>query len=318
MKKLIGSLVILALLPIVYMVGCGSKSSPSSPGGSTETPVVSTTPTASPTITLTRTITPTPTITITRTITVTRTVTATPTITETPTVSATPTETPTVTATPLSYKSTTVAVAPSLGEAGTYAVLSSTAISNTGNSSVCGGSVGDPPATYTGLNSMSCGAVLTVADTSDATQAITDLEAAYSACSTTTQPSGFTLTGDLGGYTIYPGLYTCGAALAISGSVTLDGTGVTNPIFVFQIGAALTTASAATGTVTASQVVLVNVPAANVYWSVGSATLGTYSVFQGNILSSAAIVVDTGATLTGRALCSAAGLTLDTDTVTAP
>jgi hypothetical protein len=59
--------------------------------------------------------------------------------------------------------------------------------------------------------------------------------------------------------------------------------------------------------------------ASNVYWVVGSsATLGTYSALQGNILAMASITVTTGVTLEGRALARTAAVTLDSDTITVP
>jgi hypothetical protein len=218
-------------------------------------------------------------------------------------------------------QSTQAAAAPSLGtEAVNYAVLSDTSITAGTGATVCNGDAGVPTGdSITGT--MVCGSVNTTIDDADATQALTDLENAYSNLSTTAQPGGYTLPGDIGGYTIDPGLYTSGSSLGITGVVTLNANGITNPVFVFQIASALTTASAGTGTITASQVVLGSgVSAANVYWYVGAATtLGTYSVFQGNILSYAEIHVETGATMTGRALCENAVVALDTDsTVTRP
>jgi hypothetical protein len=59
--------------------------------------------------------------------------------------------------------------------------------------------------------------------------------------------------------------------------------------------------------------------AKNVFWQVASsATLGTNSIFQGNIIALQAITLDTGATLTGRALARNAAVTLDSNTVTVP
>ena len=49
-----------------------------------------------------------------------------------------------------------------------------------------------------------------------------------------------------------------------------------------------------------------------------SATLGTYSIIQGNILAQASITVTTGVTVEGRALARAAAVTLDSDTITVP
>jgi hypothetical protein len=59
--------------------------------------------------------------------------------------------------------------------------------------------------------------------------------------------------------------------------------------------------------------------AANVYWQVGtSATLGTTSIFKGNILAQAAITMQTGATLDGRALTQIEAVALDSNAVTVP
>jgi hypothetical protein len=57
--------------------------------------------------------------------------------------------------------------------------------------------------------------------------------------------------------------------------------------------------------------------ACNVYWQVGSsATLGTNSVFKGNILALTSITITTGVNLQGRALARNGAVTLDTDVIT--
>jgi hypothetical protein len=59
--------------------------------------------------------------------------------------------------------------------------------------------------------------------------------------------------------------------------------------------------------------------AANIFWQVGSsATLGTGSSFNGNILAQDSITVTTGAALNGRALARTGAVTLDTNVVTSP
>jgi len=59
--------------------------------------------------------------------------------------------------------------------------------------------------------------------------------------------------------------------------------------------------------------------AANIYWQVGSsATLGTYSVFKGNILAMASITVTTGASVEGRLLARTGAVTLDTNVALMP
>jgi hypothetical protein len=187
----------------------------------------------------------------------------------------------------------------------TYAVLSSSSITDAGSSTVCGGVIGAPSITG---DAFVCGSNGTTIDTADVSQAEIDLTAAIASVGAMT--GGAALPADLGGYTIYPGLYTSSSALEISangGIVTLAGDGIHPNVFIFQVSTALTTASA-TGTTPLSQVVLGSgVTPDDVYWVVGAATtLGTYSVFQGNILSYAAITVGGYATVNGRALCQTA------------
>jgi hypothetical protein len=98
-----------------------------------------------------------------------------------------------------------------------------------------------------------------------------------------------------------------------SGNVTLDAQGDSNAVFLFQMGSTLTTGSG-------TQVVLSGgAKAANIYWQVGSsATLGTNSIFKGNILAQESITLTTGATLKGRALTQTAAVTLDDSVITVP
>jgi hypothetical protein len=102
--------------------------------------------------------------------------------------------------------------------------------------------------------------------------------------------------------------------LAISsGDLTLDAQGDTNAVFIFQMGSTLTTTSG-------RQIVLTGgAQAANIVWQVGSsATLGTSSVFEGNILAYASITATTGATVQGRLLAQTGAVTLDANTITIP
>jgi hypothetical protein len=103
--------------------------------------------------------------------------------------------------------------------------------------------------------------------------------------------------------------------LGITGTLTLDGGGNPNAVWIFQVATALTTLSS-------SNIVLAGgAQAHNIFWQVGSsATLGTNSTFNGSILTgSGSITLATGATLNGRALAQAAGaVTLDTNMVNVP
>ena len=93
----------------------------------------------------------------------------------------------------------------------------------------------------------------------------------------------------------------------------LDGGGDPSTVFIFQTDSMLITGSSST-------VSLINsAQECNVFWQVGSsATLGTGSVFVGNILALTSITVTTGVTVHGRALARTGAVTLDTDTFSAP
>jgi hypothetical protein len=117
------------------------------------------------------------------------------------------------------------------------------------------------------------------------------------------------LTGqDLGGKTLTTGVYCFTTSAQLTGILHLSGPGV----FIFRIGSTLTTASGSSVALEATA------EACNVFWQVGSsATLGTNTAFQGNILALASITMNTGATLAGRALARNGAVTLDTNTTDA-
>ena len=70
-------------------------------------------------------------------------------------------------------------------------------------------------------------------------------------------------------------------------------------------------------TITGTEVVLEgDADPCNIFWQVGSsATLGTDSIFKGNILALASITVTTGADVEGRVLARNAAVTLDTNDI---
>jgi uncharacterized protein (TIGR03437 family) len=140
-----------------------------------------------------------------------------------------------------------------------------------------------------------------------AAQAQADLTTAYNdAAGRSVAP--ITVSGNIGGLTLAPGLYKSTSSLAISsGNLTLDAQGNANAVWIFQIASTLTTTSG-------RQVILANgANPANIFWQVGSsATIGTTSVFQGNILAAVSISMLTGSTLSGRALAIGGAVSVDT------
>jgi hypothetical protein len=120
------------------------------------------------------------------------------------------------------------------------------------------------------------------------------------------------IVANLGGTTKTAGVYCTASGIGVTGTLTLDGGGNPNSVFVFQAGSDLTTAG---------DIVLINgAQAANVYWQVGtSATIGTASQWKGNILAHVSITMVTNAKLVGRALARTGAVTLGTNnTITLP
>jgi hypothetical protein len=200
------------------------------------------------------------------------------------------------------------ATGPSLGTALNFAVLAGSTITNTGPTVVTGNLGLDPGSAVTGFPP---GVVTGASHVSDAVavQAQNDLVTGYTEAANA--PTTSDLTGlDLGGMNLTPGVYKFDSSAQLTGPLTLSGDG----IFIFQIGSTLTTASNST-------VLLTNgAQACGVYWQVGSsATLGSATQFQGNLMALTSITMVTGANiLTGRALARNGALTLDSNQITPP
>lgn len=145
----------------------------------------------------------------------------------------------------------------------------------------------------------------------NAANAQSDLTTAYKDASERTNPAS--ILGDLGGLTLYPGLYGTAGAISITGDLTLDAQGNTSAIFIFQVGTTLTTASG-------GNVILANgASAANIFWQVGSSCeFGSTSSFMGTVMAHTLIAFDSGAVLTGRALSETGEVTLIGNTITNP
>jgi hypothetical protein len=196
-----------------------------------------------------------------------------------------------------------------LGDAASYAVLSGTSVGNTvsapgaphttlrGDLGVLANTqpTGFPPGVVTGVSRigpMAAGA------------AHADLVTAYNEVAA--RPAGAALAGALADTTISPGLHTVAGAVSNTTTVTLDGGGNPNAVFVFQINGAMAMAAG-------SRVILVNgAQASRVFWQVnGAGSVGANAEFAGTLMASAAVAVGNGTTFNGRALARDGALTLD-------
>lgn len=199
---------------------------------------------------------------------------------------------------------------PSLGTAQTFSVLAGETVTNTGPSTLSGDLGVHPGSAITGFPP---GLVLppgaTHAGDTVAAQAQKDVGAAYdvlagSPC--TSDKSG----QNLGGQTLTAGVYCFSSNALLTGTLVLDARFDANAVFIFQVVSKLT---AETG----ASVRLINgASPCNVFWQVGSsATIGTRASFAGNILALTSIALQTGASLSGRALARNGATTLDSNPI---
>ncbi|HSL38355.1 MAG TPA: ice-binding family protein [Arthrobacter sp.] len=197
-----------------------------------------------------------------------------------------------------------------LGTAAGYSVLGGTTVTNTGPTTLAGDLGVNPGSAITGFKPGLVAGAIHAAD-AQALQAQSDLATAYDDAAGRAMTAS--VAGDLVGKTLTPGVYKSSGPLSVSGALTLNGQGNPNSVFIFQVASTLTTA-------TASSIVLTNsAQACNIYWQVGSsATLGTASTFNGNILALTSITATTGTTVQGRALARNGQVALDTNVFTMP
>jgi hypothetical protein len=122
------------------------------------------------------------------------------------------------------------------------------------------------------------------------------------------QPCDAPLPADLTGLALTPGTYCSDGAVALSGTLTLDGEGV----FVFRIVGTFVTAAG-------SSVVLVNgASACNVFYGVeSSVNFGAGSLVQGTVISPTNISLGAGAGIYGRAIAINGTVTMDTNVIRA-
>ena len=205
-------------------------------------------------------------------------------------------------------------VAPSLGAAQSFAVLSGTAsVSNTGASVLNGdlgtsglfGIVGFPPGSRTGTthNADALAGQAQLDAITAPTSALINLQG--QPCS---DSAGATI---LGVATLLTGVHCFTSSLGLTGTLTLDAQGNPNAVFIIKVGSSLTSGAG-------SVVQLRNgAQACNVFWATTlDASVGVGATFVGNILAGRDIAALTAAHLFGRALAGRA-ITLDTNVVDA-
>lgn len=199
---------------------------------------------------------------------------------------------------------------PPLGSAQTYGILAGSTVTCAGPVGTISADVGLwPGSAVTGFPTC------TISGTQNTANAVAqtaqgELTTAYNTLAG--KACGTTLSADLGGTTLAPGVYCSLSSQGLTGTVTLDGQGNTNATFVIQVSSALTVAGSVS--------LIGGAQAKNVWWQVGSsATIGTGSVMKGNIVAFTSITLNDNATLLGRALARNGAVTMGSNnTITLP
>jgi hypothetical protein len=211
----------------------------------------------------------------------------------------------------------------SLGEAGSFAILSKSGITDVYRSAVVG-NVGTSPITGAALL-LTCGEVsgniytvdvagplpCALNDSTFLTTVVGDMGFAYNDAAGRLSPDFTELgAGEIGGLTLTPGLYKWTTDLMITTDVTLSGG--PNDVWIFQVAGTLNQANS-------TRVTLANgAQAKNIFWQVaGATTIGTNAHFEGVVLGKTMIAVNTGASVNGRLLAQTA-VTLQMNAITEP
>jgi hypothetical protein len=195
------------------------------------------------------------------------------------------------------------AQAPNLGTAANFVLFSSNgAVSNTGLSQVTG-NVGTNNGSSTAFGNVN--GVMHDNDGASA-QCATDVLAAYNQLNALV-PTFFPAPLLGNGQVLNAGIYSISGNASLNLDLILDGQSNSNAVFVIQIQGALSTAAS-------SKVKLINgALACNVFWKVeGQVTMASGSTMRGTIIANnAAINLNAGDTLEGRALSTTGAVSID-------
>ena len=158
-----------------------------------------------------------------------------------------------------------------------------------------------------------------------ATQARLDAQTAYNKLSPALLPGGNMAFAQLGGLTLFPGVYKSpsGSFLLTGNNLTLDAQGDANAVWVFQAASSLTVGDAA---VPRSVILINGAQAKNVYWQIGSTAIINPSgggTMVGTIIASSGIAISTVGnvaivTLNGRAIGLNASVTMTNTVINVP
>jgi hypothetical protein len=194
-----------------------------------------------------------------------------------------------------------------------FALFTSTgAVSNAGISTI-NGHVGTNVGALTGFGSPSTLTGTAFAPGLITAQAVIDVQYLYNQL-LAAPPTIAHIPAFGSGETVLPGIYAIAGAGSLAGTLTLDGQGNHDAVFVFKFGGAFTTGAT-------SNVILVGgAEACNVYWiSAGAISMGASTHMKGTLISSpGAVSMAAGGILEGRLLSTTGAIAISGATITNP
>ena len=198
----------------------------------------------------------------------------------------------------------------SLGSSSDLAVLAGSSVTSTGATVITGDLALSPGSSIGGFPPGILNGTQHINDAT-ANQGKLDLTAAYNDAAGRTSTDIVTLSGNIGGLTLTPGLYKSTSSLSISsGDLTFDAKGNSSAVFIIQIASSFTTTSGRKVILSGGAL------ASNIFWQVGSsATFGTTSVMKGTVMAMQSITLNTGAKIDGKVLARTGGITMAGNTI---
>lgn len=183
-----------------------------------------------------------------------------------------------------------------------FAVVAGATVTNSGYSKIYGDLALSPGSAVTGFPP---GEVIGTAHVTDGAAAACMGDLAIAITNANSRPADSTMSGELGGMTLPPGVYKSDGMFSITGTLYLDGQNDPNAAWIFIMATSLQVN-------TGGSVVMLNYnnTAVNVWWSCGErADILTSAKMQGTVMAHQSIAVRTGAT-TGPLMANIGEVTL--------
>lgn len=120
-----------------------------------------------------------------------------------------------------------------------------------------------------------------------------------------------TVTGDLAGLTLGPGVYRSSAVMSNSGNFILDGQNDSSSVFILQTDAAYSPA------ISSSTTLIRGAQTRNIYWQIGGAmSAGASAILVGNFICAGNITLGAAAVVQGRLIAFQGAINLSANPIT--